>query len=77
MRDRAKSPAEIVADANALARTFYRMHGYAVPKGYRFDKAHHPQERGMWNMVVAAYEFIEGTDVVDALTMLDDEANDA
>ena len=63
-----KTSVEIVADCNALARRFYSMHGYQVPDDYRFDKAHHPQERLMWTMAVEAYEHIEGTPVEDCLT---------
>lgn len=31
--------------------------------GYRFDKATHPQQVLMWQMVICAYDFIEGTEV--------------
>lgn len=67
-----KTAQQIVDDCNALARTFYRMHGYQVPEGYRFDKAHHPQERTMWAMAVEAYEHIEETPVEDCLDEIDD-----
>lgn len=62
-----KTNAEIVAECNELARRFYESLGYEVEKGYRFDQARHPQERGMWNMAAMAYEYIEGTDVEQAL----------
>lgn len=65
---------EIVANCNALARQFYLMHGHQVPEGYRFDQAHHPQERAMWAMAVLAYDEIEGTDVESALDELEDES---
>lgn len=61
-------PQKIVDRANELARIFYEAHGYEVPKGYRFDKAHHPQEAGMWNLAVMAFAFIDGTNVDDALS---------
>lgn len=63
-----KSDKQIVDDCNCLAGRFYSMHGYCVPDGYRFDKAHHPQEKLMWDMAVEAYEHIEGTPVEDCLS---------
>ena len=62
-----KTPKQIVDDANELARSIYRAMGYEVEKGYRFDRAHHPQEKGMWNIAVLAYDHIEGTDLESVL----------
>ena len=42
---------------NALAREFYRMHGYQVEPEYDFSEADHPQERLMWAMALVAFEF--------------------
>ncbi len=64
--------ATLVASCNGLARQFYLMHGYQVPEGYRFDRAEHPQERGMWNLASAAYYWIEGTSVDELMTETDD-----
>jgi hypothetical protein len=64
---------EIVDGCNELARLFYASHGYQVEFGYRFDKARHPQERGMWNMAVMAFEHIEGTDVEECLREIEDD----
>lgn len=61
------SDREIVDQTNGLARLFYNSLGYVVPEGYRFDKAHHPQERGMWNQACIAQEFLTGTNPGDAL----------
>lgn len=58
---------EIVMLANRLAREFYAMQGYRVKSGYRFDKARHPQEKLCWDLACKAYDFIEGTDVLEAL----------
>lgn len=69
----ALTDAELIAEANELARSFYKLYGYDSPKGKRFDQATHPQEQAMWNLVVLAYEFIEGTDLNDALASLEDE----
>lgn len=68
-----KTDAEIVAACNELARLFYKANGYDVPEGYRFDEAHHPQELGMWNLAVMAYDHIEGTDVECAIDNLDQD----
>jgi hypothetical protein len=67
-----KSAREIVDGCNALARKFYLSMGYQVDEGTRFDQAHHPQEVGMWNMAIIAYDHIEGTDVDNALSELDE-----
>ena len=61
----------IVKKANELARRFYLAHGCNVEKGYRFDKATHPQERRMWNLTRMAYSFIEGTDIEEALVEIE------
>lgn len=53
---------KIIKNVNELARKFYQSHGYIVKKGYRFDKAEHPQEKGMWNLATIAYEFIADVD---------------
>lgn len=59
---------EIIKNANELARAFYSAHGNDVEKGYRFDKATHPQEALMWYLAVLAYDYIEGTEVDSALS---------
>lgn len=68
-----KTDQQIVDDCNRLARVFYKMNGYEVPEGYRFDQARHPQERGSWNLAAVAYLHIEGTDPDEALQNLEDE----
>lgn len=67
-----KTDQEIVDDANKLAREFYQAHGYEVPEGFKFHESEHPQEIGMWNLAVIAYEFLTGTDITDALANIDD-----
>lgn len=61
------SDQEIVDKANELARKFYSLRGYAVKEGYRFDRATHPHEVEAWNAAVLAFDFIQGTDVQNAL----------
>lgn len=67
-----RTPEWIVANANALAREFYRLMGYVVSEGYAFDRATHPQEVMCWNMVCEAYEHIEGTSLMDVLSEIED-----
>lgn len=44
---------------NRLAEMFYTMHGYDIDEeDYDFSKASHPQEKGMYNLAEAAYEFL-------------------
>jgi hypothetical protein len=62
-----KSDEEIVAAGLELARRFYKAYGYEVPVGYKFYNAEHPQEIGMWNLAVMAFEELTGTDLDDAL----------
>jgi hypothetical protein len=61
---------QIVAEANSLARDFYGLMGYEVPRSYRFDRARHPQEQLCWRMAVHAFEVLQATDVQDALAGL-------
>lgn len=72
-RKKPKTNKQIVADANELARLFYQAHGYDVPKGFDFAGSQHPQETGTFNLVMIAYEFIEGTDVQSVVDELEDE----
>ena len=64
---------EVISKCNSLARMFYSQMGYRVDRGYRFDQAPHPQERGAWNMASAAYYFLLG---VDPNELLDDDEDD-
>ena len=63
---------EYVDSCNELARTFYKMQGYEVPEGYRFDQAHHPAEVGCWNLAAEAFDHIDATDINDCLSDLDE-----
>lgn len=65
--------AEIVQKANHIAREIYRLRGYLVPEGYRFDKATHPQEREAWHAADIAFVELLDTDINDAASNLDDE----
>lgn len=70
--EKLKTSRELVAECNALARTFYRMVGCEVPDDYKFYEASHPAETGCWDMAVAAYEHIEGTPIEDCLCDLEE-----
>ena len=43
---------------NALAATYYRMHGKNAGAGFDFSKSSHPEEYRMWNMAVIAYAHV-------------------
>lgn len=77
MSESEKTAKEYVAAANDLARQFYRGHGYVVPDDFKFYEATHPQERGMWNLAVMAYDHIEGTDIQECLSEMLDEDEEA
>ena len=71
-----KTGRELVAAANDLARMFYQGHGYVVKDDFKFYDATHPQEVGMWNLAVMAYDHIEGTDIQECLYEMQDEDED-
>ena len=70
--DHMQDAQNIVDGANELARTFYGRMGCAAPKGYRFDKAHHPQEQMCWRMAGDAMEQFLGTELDEVLSELDE-----
>lgn len=63
---------QIVDQTNALAREFYRLMGYGVAEGYRFDRARHPQEQTCWRMACFASEQLTGTEPDEAAAELED-----
>jgi hypothetical protein len=67
------TPEKVVRVANSLARKFYRIQGYTVRQGYRFDQATHPQERGCWQMARIALLRLRRTDPDDAVLELDED----
>jgi len=44
---------------NQLATMFYQMNGYTSPKGFDFQRATHPHEKGCWNQAVVAWSFLK------------------
>jgi hypothetical protein len=63
---------QIVDQTNALARELYRLRGYTVEEGYRFDKATHPHEREAWRGACIAQELLTETEVENALMELEE-----
>ena len=68
-----RTPQEIVDQTNELARELYRLRGYVVAEGYRFDKATHPHEVQAWAGAREAQRLLTETDVDDALQELEEE----
>lgn len=68
-----KTEREVVEACNELAILFYKSHGYAPKEGFKMYESGHPHEQSMWNLAVMAYDHIEGTDVEEALSNLEDE----
>ena len=63
---------EIIDQTNELARAFYALRGYQAKKGYRFDRATHPQEIEAWEAACVAQRMLTDTDPVDALTEMEE-----
>jgi hypothetical protein len=64
---------EIVNQTNALARELYRLRGYVVPEGYRFDQSTHPHMLEAWAGACAAQIMLTETDPDDALGEEDED----
>lgn len=64
---------ELLAQANGLARRFYRRMGNVRPEGYRFDRATHPQEQMCWLMACDAIDELFGTDMEDVRAEVEGE----
>ena len=58
---------DLVTRGLELARAFYKSFGYDAPEGFKFYASKHPQERGMWNLAVIAFEELTATPLNDAL----------
>jgi hypothetical protein len=67
-----RSDRQIVQQTNELARELYRIRGYTVPRGYRFDAATHPHEREAWAGACAAQLMLTETDPHEALYEVED-----
>ena len=69
-----RSEKEIIESANVLARKFAAAFG-DLPNtvDFKFYETDQLQAKGMWDLAVAAFEHVNGTDVEDALTILENE----
>ena len=63
-----KTDAEIIQEANEIAREFHRQNGFVVPDGFTFYDSDNPRAIKAWNFAVIAYEFLTGTDLTDVLS---------
>ncbi len=64
---------EVVNSGLDLARKIYSVMGYQVEKGFKFYESSHPQEEGIWHIVVMSFDHINGTDLQTALESIQDE----
>ncbi|WP_241608922.1 hypothetical protein [Rosenbergiella australiborealis] len=64
---------EIVNQAIELANKFYQQHGYVSREGFKFWQSPHPQERLMFDMACAAFDLLQGTELMDIVNELEDE----
>lgn len=64
---------ELVDAAIELAGEFYAMQGYSHRPGFKYWQSPHPQERLVFKMACHAFEIIRGSDVMDAISDLEDE----
>ena len=62
----------LINQANELARIFASMHGYEYPLDFKFYEHDNSITQRFWAMSCAAYDFIRGSDVEDALNDPDD-----
>jgi hypothetical protein len=71
-----KTDQQIVDEVNAIARMNLGIigTGYQVPDGHRFYEATDPRSKLAWNHAVEVYEFVTGTEVGDALSAVQEEA---
>lgn len=67
-----KTDQQVIDDCNELASKFCDVFGYEVDGEHEFHLSPNPQMAMMWDLAVTAYEFIEGTDVENALDELEE-----
>ena len=64
---------ELVNAAIELAGEFYSMQGYSHRPGFKYWESPHPHERLCFEMACRAFEIIRGSDVMDAVSEVEDE----
>lgn len=70
--DKPMTNRELVDAAIELAGEFYAMQGYSHRARFRYWESPHPQEQLVFQMACHAFEFIRGSDVMDAIADLED-----
>ena len=55
---------EILDQTNELAYELYRIRGYTVHRGYRFDLASHPHEQEAWWGACVAQSMLRNEDLI-------------
>lgn len=73
MSEQTMTNCELVDAAIELAGKFYSMQGYTHRPGFKYWESPHPQEQLVFEMACCAFEFIRGSDVMDAISDLEDE----
>lgn len=63
---------ELIDAAIKLAGDFYTQMGYSHRPGFKYWESPHPQEQMVFAMACRAFEFIRGSDVMDAIDGLED-----
>ena len=70
-----RTPEQIIAQTNELARQIYALRGYRVGEDHKFyefsRQNYHPHERFAWDCACAAQDLLTGTEVRDAFAELD------
>jgi hypothetical protein len=70
---RIRTDQEVVDQTNELARILYATKGHAVPVGYQFENATHPDEEAAWYGACEAQRLLTDTDPENALAELEGE----
>ena len=73
MTEQTMTNSELVDAAIELAGDFYSMMGYEHRPGFKYWESPHPQEQQVFEMACRAFEFIRGSDVMEAVADLEDE----
>lgn len=73
MKEGVMSNRQLVDAAIELAGVFYSMQGYSHRPGFKYWQSPHPQERLCFAMACRAFELIRGSDVMDAISEIEDE----
>ena len=73
MSEQTMTNRELLDAAIELAGKFYSMQGYTHRPGFKYWESPHPQEQLVFEMACCAFEYIRGSDVMDAIAGLEDD----